>query len=126
MTGYAEPDTLKGQTVLVVEDDFFIAEDLRCSFEERGATVVGPAASVSDALSLIEKTDHIDAATLDVSLGKEKAFSVADAMRERGVPCVFVTGYDDWALPDRFAQVPRCTKPTTPNDIATALFGDGR
>lgn len=109
--------------MLVVEDDFLIAEDLRGSFEDLGATVVGPAASVAEALALIERTEHLDAATLDVSLGKEKAFPVGDALQDRGVRWAFVTGYDAWALPDRFAAVPRCSKPTSIREIALALFG---
>jgi hypothetical protein len=48
---------------------------------------------------------------------------VADALAARGIPFVFTTGYDARSVPDRFAGVKRCEKPTTPEEISRALFG---
>lgn len=109
----AEPDPsqLSGRRILVVEDDFLIAADLAEGLQELGMTVVGPASSVSDALLEIEAAPDLDAAVLDVNLSGETIFEVADALRTRGVPFIFATGYSVSAVPPEYAEVPRCEKP---------------
>ena len=112
----------RGRRILVVEDEFFIAEDLRLSLERLGAEVLGPVATVDDALELLARDTTLDGATLDVTLGQEKSYPVADALRDRGLPFVLLTGYDDRSLPDRLADVPRCLKPFDVRRIVEALF----
>lgn len=114
---------LKDRSILVVEDEYMIADDLRQDLESLGARVIGPVARVSDALDLLESEGALDGAILDVSLGSEKVFPVADELRARGVPFVFSTGYDEWALPDAYKDVPRWEKPVDVARIARALFG---
>lgn len=114
---------LKGRRVLVVEDEFFLAEDLARGLTERGAQVVGPSGDVEDALDLIEETERLDAAVLDLNLRGEMAFPVADALLERGVRFVFTTGYDPAGIPPRYRGVVRCEKPADAGRIARALFG---
>lgn len=106
-----EASGLENRRILVVEDEYIIAADLAASLEELGVTVIGPANSIADALNLLESEPTPDAAVLDVNLGREKVYPVADALRERGVPFVFPTGYDDWIVPDQYAGAPRCEKP---------------
>jgi len=115
--------SLTGRRLLVVEDEFYLAEDLAKDLTARGATVIGPVPSVNDALDLIEDTEHIDGAVLYLNLQGEQAYPVADALIERGVPFVFTTGYDASAIPSRYASVPRCEKPVDPKRVAQALFG---
>jgi hypothetical protein len=65
---------------------------------------------------------------LDVSLGGEMVFSVADALMSRGVPFVFTTGYDRSVFPERYAAMPRLEKPVDPSAILlelARLLGDG-
>lgn len=114
---------LAGRRLLVVEDEFYLAEALAGDLAALGATVVGPVPSVDDALDLIEDTDRIDGAVLDLNLQGEYAYPVADALTERGVPFVFTTGYDASAIPGRYAAVARCEKPVDPGRVARALFG---
>jgi hypothetical protein len=110
---------LRGRRLLVLEDDFMIATDLARTLEEHGAEVIGPAYSVAGALTLIEaKNGALDGAVLDVNLGAEPAYPVADALLARGVPFVFATGYDAWVIPEPYADVPRCEKPY---DLATVI-----
>ena len=109
-------------TVLLVEDEYFIVDDMVCSFEASGAEIVGPAASVEGALDLIAETERLDGAVIDVNLRGEMAFPVADALLARGVPFVFATGYDKTSIPARYAHVTRCEKPVHPEKIARALF----
>ena len=117
------PSLLKDRRVLVVEDEYMMADDLRRDLDRLGAYVVGPVARVSDALRLLASENTLDGAILDVNLGGEKVFPVADALRERNIRFVFSTGYDDWALPEAYRDVPRCEKPIDLPRVARALFG---
>jgi CheY-like chemotaxis protein len=102
---------LKGQRLLIVEDEYLIAADLAATFEALGFEVAGPAGSVAEALTLLENVDGLDAAVLDINLGDERAYPVADRLRARGIPFIFTTGYDVGALPDSYSEIPRWEKP---------------
>lgn len=115
-------DLVSGRRILVVEDEYLIAADLAEALEELGAEVVGPAANVRAALAEIERADDLDGATLDVTLGQEKSFEVAALLKERGVPFVFLTGYGDRGLPERYRDVPRCEKPFDVTRVVRAIF----
>jgi CheY-like chemotaxis protein len=112
----------RGRTVLIVEDDYFLADDMARNLEASGARVIGPVADVQGALDLIACADHVDAAVLDLNLHGTMAFGIADALLARQVPFVFATGYDQSAIPDIYHHVPRCEKPVTVEGIALALF----
>jgi len=114
---------LEGCRILIVEDEYVLAMELHSSLESAGATVVGPVGSIDDALSVLEHATELDAAVLDVNLRGQKVFAVADALRERGVPFIFTTGYGRASFPDRYADVPRCEKPFEAQDLAQALQG---
>jgi DNA-binding response OmpR family regulator len=73
--------------ILIVEDELVIAQDIAAAFGEIGADVVGPTASVQDALRLINET-KIDAAIIDVRTRRDLAFCLADHLCERRVPFV--------------------------------------
>lgn len=113
--------TLAESHILVVEDEFFLADGLCRDLEGTGAVVVGPAPSVERALALISAEPHIHAAVLDVNLGGEMAYPVADALLSRLVPFVFTSGYDDALLERRYPEVPRCPKPAEFPAIAEVL-----
>jgi CheY-like chemotaxis protein len=119
----ATPNALAGRRVLLVEDDFFIADDLRYMFEKAGAEVLGPVPTVDRALDLIAATPVIDGAVLDINLQDVEVFPVADALQSRGIPLVFATGYEKTIIPVRFAEAKHCEKPIKPDRIAQALFG---
>lgn len=112
---------LGGRRVLVVEDDYVIASDLAHMLRSLGVHVIGPAASVRDALALMESNGSLDGAVLDVNLANERVFPVAESLRARGVPFVFATGYAAWILPPEFADAPRCEKPVDPQALARLL-----
>ncbi|MEA1834796.1 response regulator [Methylobacterium durans] len=113
---------LAGTRVLLVEDQYFLADDLRRHFEENGAKVLGPVPGVREALELIADTPEIDAAVLDVNLRGEMVYPVADVLRARGVPFIFATGYRKTAIPARYASVHHCEKPLDPAQIVKAIF----
>ena len=87
-----------GARVLVVEDERLLAETLCDLLLDAGCEPVGPAASVAIALGLIEKS-RINAAILDVRLMDEMSFSVAYALRARGIPLMFLTASERGQLP---------------------------
>ncbi len=116
-----QPKTLDTRHILVVEDDYTIATNLSHALKKLGATVVGPANSVASAMLLIEGGAALDAAVLDIHLGAEKVFPVAQALLERKIPFVFTTGYSRAALPDDFAEQALCEKPIDTRALAKLL-----
>jgi CheY-like chemotaxis protein len=78
---------------------------------------------VDAALDLLDDTNDLDGAVVDLNLQGEMAYPVADALRERQIPFVFSTGYDQSAIPPRYGDTPRCEKPAKTSAIAQALFG---
>ncbi len=108
--------------VLVVEDDYFIAKGLVRQLRASGIDVLGPAATVADALALIG-VEPLNGAVLDINLRGDFVFPVADALIERGVPFIFATGYGSATIPERYSGVTRCEKPSEPEVILSALFG---
>jgi hypothetical protein len=81
-----------------VEDEYIVALDLARSFEQIGASVMGPVGSVARALALLSEGTTFDMA-VDINLGSEQVFPVADALWSRGLPFVFATGYDTASIP---------------------------
>ena len=112
---------LKGCHVLVAEDEYLLANDIANALTEAGATVLGPAPGIEEALALVRSAPRIDLALLDINLRGDMVFPVADALAERGTAFAFATGYDSWTLPDRFAAVPRFEKPLRSHLLAKAL-----
>jgi CheY-like chemotaxis protein len=114
---------LRGRRILVVEDDYMLADDLREDLEHAGAEVLGPVSTVEDALALLAREDRLDGAVLDVNLAGEPVYPVADALLARGVRFAFATGYDGWSLPAAYAEIPCFEKPLDPLAVVRALVG---
>ncbi|MBE7183791.1 MAG: response regulator [Methylobacterium mesophilicum] len=102
--------SLKGTRILVVEDEYFLAQELVRMLVDEGATVVGPVALVSDALVLIDKEPSLDAAVLDINLGGDWSYPVAESLERRGIPFLFSTGYNESDLPSGWQHVRRVEK----------------
>jgi DNA-binding response OmpR family regulator len=110
---------LDGLSVLVVEDDYFLAEDARHALESAGARVLGPCGTLEDAQELI-RSSQLDCALLDINLGHGPDFTAARTLIDRGVPVIFVTGYDCEIIPAELAHVDCIHKPTSPYKIVQA------
>ena len=113
--------SLSNSRVLVVEDEFYIADEMASALRKLGAEVVGPVPTKDKALALLASEDTIDAAVLDINLKGQAVYPVADALTERGVPFVFATGYDRAAVPPEYHRVPLWEKPFNPQALAQAL-----
>jgi CheY-like chemotaxis protein len=112
---------LTGLSILVVEDEFLLAEALVDGLEQCGASVVGPVPTVEKALKAVASADRIDFAVLDINLRGQMVYPVADALKERGVPFLFATGYDAAAVSGRYQDVERHEKPVTVATLIQAI-----
>ncbi|SER11049.1 Response regulator receiver domain-containing protein [Faunimonas pinastri] len=112
---------LSGCRILIAEDEYLLADELRTGLSEAGAVVVGPAGSLEDVLGLIDSEARIDGAVLDVNLRGDMAFAAADLLKERGVPFVFTTGYDASFIPSRFQTAVRCEKPVNMKKLTRVI-----
>ena len=96
-------DTKSATRTLVVEDSFLLGLQMKTDLEQLGMQVLGPVPSVQAAIDMIDQ-NPVDAAILDINLGNETSFPVAHALQERGIPFVFITGYDDMILEDKLLE----------------------
>jgi DNA-binding NtrC family response regulator len=87
----APEESLRGKRVLVVEDEYMTADDLEPVLERQDCIVLGPVASVRNALAILEVEARIDAAVLDIHPDEETSFAVAGALMARGVRRLFAT-----------------------------------
>jgi CheY-like chemotaxis protein len=113
---------LAGSRILVIEDDFLVGETILLMLEDEGAQVLGPVGSVDEALAFIaEQAQMPDRVVLDLNLHGVKSYPVADALTQRNVPFVFVTGYGRDALDAAHRDCPHCIKPVTRDVLLAAL-----
>ena len=111
---------LRGKRILIVEDEALITMLFEDILGDLDCEVVGPAMNVRQALELA-KAAEIDAAVLDVNLGGESSFPVADILKTRGVPLVFSSGYGSSGLPPGWQDAPTLPKPFTSDEVAAVL-----
>ena len=106
--------------VLMVEDEMIVAWLLEDMLRDLGCSVIGPAGNVKQALAMIE-VEAIDVAVLDVNLNGEMSYPIADALAARGVPFVFVTGYDKDRILDVYQSFPVLQKPFHRSELSDIL-----
>lgn len=111
---------LTGRRILVVEDEALVAMLVEDALLDAGATVMGPASSVAEALALLEGAVPC-AAVLDLNLAGEPSTPIADVLARRSVPFVVATGYGAEGLPEAHAAVPVLAKPYDPDELTTVL-----
>ena len=113
--------SLEGARILVVEDNFLAAEVVRDVLERSGYTVIGPVGRVAQGLQLAQQ-EKLDGAVLDVNLNGDRCFPIAHALGSRGVPFMFLTGYDSSAMiPADLQGVRRLGKPVLEHQLIDAL-----
>jgi CheY-like chemotaxis protein len=116
---------LEGYRILVVEDEAAIAIMIQQILSEAGAIIAGPAATVAEALALIEAAP-VDGAILDYKLPDGSSLPVADALSARRVPFVFASGYDPHSIDRRYTNAPKLLKVFDPGellDLVLSVFG---
>ena len=106
---------------MVVEDEALVAMALRESLDEMGFSVIGPYNRISEAMIAL-RNNHVDAAVLDVNLGGELIYPLADVLAADHVPFVFITGYGAEEIEPRYAHVPILQKPIEVGALKTVLL----
>jgi DNA-binding response OmpR family regulator len=89
---------LRGRRILIVEDDYLLAEEARTTLMACGADIIGPAPDLPRGLSLAQ-TQDLHCAVLDINLRGEQVFPIAGKLIERGVPFIYATGYEPFIVP---------------------------
>jgi CheY-like chemotaxis protein len=102
---------LHGRRILVVEDEYFLADDIGNALRTLGAEIAGPVGHIEDAVEMLHDGGALDAAVLDVNIRSEPIFPIARELRARRVPFVFTTGYDRISIEPEFQDVPLWEKP---------------
>ena len=111
---------LTGRRILVVEDEMLVLMSIETALEDLGCSAIHAAATVADALGALA-THQFDAAMLDINLGGEKSYPVADALTERGIPFAFSTGYGDHTERPEHNHQPVLRKPYQNSDLIAML-----
>jgi len=118
-----DPDTpLAGRRILVVEDEFLVAEYIVEILRSAGAEVLGPLHALDEALAYFDAyVAGLDAVVLDVNLHGHPSYPIADILTRHGIGFVFTTGYDGSALDAAYRGHPRCEKPFREETLLAAL-----
>jgi two-component sensor histidine kinase/CheY-like chemotaxis protein/integral membrane sensor domain MASE1 len=126
----ADATPLSGLNVLLVEDATIVAAEVQAVLTEAGALVIGPLATLEEALRVTRELDRIDVGVLDVNLEGASISSLCALFEERGVPFLLATGYsDDRAIEPALRDKPRLLKPFGGPQLVsmvTRVVADGR
>jgi CheY-like chemotaxis protein len=112
---------LTGRHVLVLEDEYFLANDIVRTLTALGAWIVGPYADLDEATDVVDRDIAIDAAIVDINLRNEMAFPLVRMLRSRKVPLVFTSGYDRSSIEPEFQDVRLWGKPVDIKAMAREL-----
>ncbi len=102
--------------ILVVEDEFLVAEEMRQMLTEAGAEVIGPVSTL-EAANRSLREEVVTGAILDVNLQGRLVYPLAEELDEKGMPYIFVTGYDAPDIAAEFQSRPRLDKPVSPGAL---------
>jgi CheY-like chemotaxis protein len=111
---------LRGVRVLLVEDEAMLSLLIEECIENLGCDIVGVAACLNDAL-IKARSLMLDVAMLDVNLNGQLSYPVADILRSRNIPVIFVTGYEAKSLQRQWQDCFCLPKPLGRRAIADAL-----
>lgn len=121
VSSFEDQKCLRRKSILIIEDDYFIAFDLRGILMDHGADVIGPISDPEAALELIESDVSFDAAVVDINLHGEMSFPLVDELIKRDVPVMFLTGYGADVVPYRLRHLPRHQKPLSLKSMAEVV-----
>ncbi len=111
---------LARKRALIVEDEAVVAIMIEEMLQDLGCEVVGMAGRLPQAVAKARELD-LDFGVLDVNLGGDMTYDVADALMERSIPFIFATGYGSAAIPSKYAAMPVIQKPFAPVALEVAL-----
>lgn len=117
----ADPPGLNGVRVFIVEDESLVAMQLEDMLIDLGCDVAGMAMRVSKAAEMLSGPLDFDVAILDVNIGGEPVYPVAELLKDKGVGIVFATGYGRSGVPDEWQFCSVLQKPYTEGQVADVL-----
>src|SRR5262245_35782111 len=112
--------SLEGRTILVVEDEALLSLDIESVLTGAGCQVVGPFSSAAAATASVG-LQPLDAALLDINLGAETVYPLADLLHAKGIPFIWTTGHNPDVLPPRYRNRPVVGKPYGMECLLSAL-----
>lgn len=119
-TSTAQDADLSGLSVLIVEDEYYLAMEMQDQIERVGGRVVGPVGGLAEGVQAIER-GGIDCALIDINLGEGPSFEIAEALCRASIPFLFLTGYDAATIPGRFDNIECIQKPANFSALLRAL-----
>ena len=121
--------SLAGLHLLIVEDETLVALMVEDMLGDLGCMAVEVAGTVAEGLAILDKPQPaLDAAILDVNIGGEKVYPVAERLASKGVPFIFATGYGIEGIAEAYAHIPALAKPYEPcalERLLTSALGLG-
>ena len=111
---------LSGARVLVVEDEYYLADDLSRALLQAGAEVIGPVGTLAEATQIVAD-GRFDCAIVDMNLRGDLAYPIAEQLKSARIPFIVATGYNQTSLPEFLQDVPRVEKPFAPHDVVREL-----
>lgn len=111
---------LSGVNVLIVEDQYLIADEMSRAITALGGQVVGPCPTVETAIARLD-AEEVGFALLDLNLRGEQVLPVADELNNRAIPFAFATGYEDWVIPPEYRKHLRIQKPVSEMALRKAI-----
>lgn len=112
---------LEGLSILVVEDEYFIADELKQLLKAHGAKTVRISGQLADAAAQIQK-EGFEIALLDINIRGDRVYLLADELKRQQISFAFVTGYDRKEVPARFADVPLWGKPFNNDQLMENIY----
>jgi len=120
--GGIESGSLKGEKVLVVEDEALIAIYLESVLTDHGCDILGPYSRIGDVINVARDSDF-DLALLNIYINGQFIYPVADILMSRNIPIVFLSGFSRSYVPlDRYGRSGFIQKPCHKTKIVKALF----
>ncbi|WP_162248420.1 response regulator [uncultured Agrobacterium sp.] len=113
-------EILKGKRVMVVEDDYIQSGDIAQTLISQGADVV-VFDDVRSALGFLGN-NFVDIALLDVQLGRELSYPIADEFLRLCIPFLLLSGHKQADVPARFAHVPFVGKPCSHEELVALMI----
>lgn len=118
----AKPDPLAGRRILVVEDEYFIAEEIRAVLVAQGAVVVGPLSDQFEAIEMLADTE-IDCAVLDIDLRGLAVFPLIRVLQQRDIPWLYASGYSEALVPEELRAQTHLEKPIVSEALVASIRG---
>lgn len=106
--------------ILIVEDEYLIRLLLEDMIADLGYEVAAVAASLTEGMTHAKQA-QVEVAILDVNIDGVQVFPIADTLRGRNIPFVFITGYGAQGLPDSYRNAPTLQKPFQMQDLKITL-----